>query len=200
MRVIAGKYRGRRIAAPEGRATRPTTDRVRESLMSTLFSLLHGSFSDCNVFDAFAGSGAFGIECLSRGAHWVCATDKNRKAIRTIQQNCAFIPPHDVSIQTCDVERVLPDLQGHTINLVFLDPPYAMSPARVADIVRRMQQAGICAPECVIAYEHDSANADAAVAAFSALGAEFVKRKAFHSTSISLFRLHSTGDLCKTGD
>ena len=67
MRIIAGEFRGRTLLAPKGDGTRPTTDRVRESVMSTVFSA-RGGFEDAMVLDAFAGSGALGLEALSRGA------------------------------------------------------------------------------------------------------------------------------------
>lgn len=189
MRVIAGQYRGRRIAPPEGRQTRPTTDRVRESLMSTLTSMLRGTMKGVCVLDAFAGSGAFGIECLSRGAAWVCLCDDSKRALTTIKGNCSFIPATDVSIQRVDMTKALPNLAGHTFDLTFFDPPYAMDAREVAQIVSRLDQTRALSPTCIIAYEHASKDSDLVLQAFSSIECDFVKRKDFHSTSISFFRM-----------
>lgn len=194
MRVIAGKYRGRRIAPPEGRQTRPTTDRVRESLMSTLTSMLRGSMEGVCVLDAFAGSGAFGIECLSRGAAWVCLCDNSRRALATIKGNCGFVPATDVSIQRVDMTKALPNLADHTIDLAFFDPPYAMDAREVAQIVLRLDQARALSRACIVAYEHASKDSDLALQAFSSVACDFVKRKDFHSTSISFFRMRAERD------
>lgn len=193
MRVIAGKYRGRKIIPPQGRQTRPTTDRVRESLMSTLFSMLHGTFEGLCVCDAFAGSGAFGIECLSRGASWACLCDNSRQAIAAIKNNSKYIPASEISIQQIDVKKTLPNVMGHTIDLVFFDPPYVMSATEVANILSGMANAHVLAPRCVVAYEHSAKNSAEVDAAFSMPNVEMIKRKDFHTTSISFFRIVYAG-------
>lgn len=86
MRVIAGEYRGRPLKALKGDATRPTTDRVKEALMSKVFST-QGSLENCCVLDAFAGTGALGIEALSRGASFVIFCDKSSEANMIISEN-----------------------------------------------------------------------------------------------------------------
>ena len=86
MRIIAGEYRGRRLQAPKGDATRPTTDRVRESLMSALSSA-RGGFEGAVVLDAFAGSGALGLEALSRGAASAHFFEKDGVALRALCAN-----------------------------------------------------------------------------------------------------------------
>src|SRR4051794_41685544 len=83
MRVIAGRFKGRRLQAPPGLATRPTSDRVREAL----FSILGGRVADARVLDLFAGSGALGIEALSRGAHEATFVDNAQAAIAAIRRN-----------------------------------------------------------------------------------------------------------------
>ena len=88
MRIVAGDFRGRSIDAPQGSGTRPTTDRVREALMSSLYSLLGGFDGQC-VLDAFAGSGALGLEALSRGAEKADFFESNKGAFRTLRSNIA---------------------------------------------------------------------------------------------------------------
>ena len=89
MRIIAGEFRGRPLKTLKGSLTRPTTDRVREALMSSLFSA-RGSFAGAKVLDAFAGSGALGLECLSRGADF-CLFCKNFFSFFIFQRNCLYI-------------------------------------------------------------------------------------------------------------
>lgn len=86
MRIIAGEFRGRRLCAPKGQTTRPTTDRVRESLMSALASA-RGGFEDACVLDAFAGSGALGLEALSRGAACAHFFEKDKQALFALRSN-----------------------------------------------------------------------------------------------------------------
>src|SRR5256885_6056849 len=87
MRIIAGQWRGRLIAAPPGQATRPTADRVRETLFSMLASRL-GTFEDLRVADLFAGSGALGLEALSRGAATATFVENDTAAAAVIRRNC----------------------------------------------------------------------------------------------------------------
>lgn len=86
MRIIAGEFRGRTLLAPKGDGTRPTTDRVRESVMSTVFSA-RGGFEDAMVLDAFAGSGALGLEALSRGAARAVFYERAPEAVKVLQKN-----------------------------------------------------------------------------------------------------------------
>ena len=86
MRIIAGQWRGRRLQTPTGRDTRPTSDRVREALFSSIHSRV-GSFAELRVLDAFAGSGALGLEALSRGAVFLAAVESDPKACRVIEAN-----------------------------------------------------------------------------------------------------------------
>lgn len=124
MRVIGGSARGRRLKAPAGQAVRPTQDRVREAL----FSILGGAVEGCIALDAFAGSGALGIEALSRGAEHVVFCDERPACIRAIQENlekCA-LADRAVVLRTRFPEglsKVGEALKG-PCGLVFLDPPY----------------------------------------------------------------------------
>ena len=154
MRIIAGEYRGRTIQAPEGLATRPTTDRVRESLMSAVASAT-GGFAGLRVYDAFAGSGALGIEALSRGAAHVTFTDKDAKAVATIKRNLATLgaDPSRATVLRADVLQ-RPVTAGGPFHLVFLDPPYAYPASQVLALLEALDAAGALAPDALITYEH----------------------------------------------
>ena len=119
MRIIAGKARGKTIKAPKGTKTRPTTDRVREAIFSTLNPFLE----DAVVLDAFAGSGALGIEALSRGAAQAVFCEKDRQALAVIRENLAATG-FDRYAGVCpgSTEQILQRLSG--FDVVLLDPPY----------------------------------------------------------------------------
>ena len=123
MRVISGSARGRKLVAPEGPATRPTPDRVREATFNALGSL--GAVTDAAVVDLFAGSGAMGIEALSRGAARVTFVDSDLRARRAIEANlaaCGLASGADVV--ATPVERFVAGAQSRRWDLALLDPPY----------------------------------------------------------------------------
>jgi 16S rRNA (guanine966-N2)-methyltransferase len=121
MRVISGKWGGTRLAAPKGRSTRPTTDRNREALFSMLQARL--DFDGLNVLDAFAGSGALGLEALSRGAAHCVFVENEQAACAAIKQNIAACKATEAAtLIRHDALRA--DFGAALFNLVFLDPPY----------------------------------------------------------------------------
>ncbi|HUA03100.1 MAG TPA: 16S rRNA (guanine(966)-N(2))-methyltransferase RsmD [Solirubrobacteraceae bacterium] len=121
MRVVAGRFGGHGLVAPRGRATRPTSDRVREAL----FSILAGSVEGARVLDLFAGSGALAIEALSRGASGAVLVDSSPAAIAAIRRNLSAVGV-DAEVRRQDaltyLERARKDARLY--DLVFLDPPY----------------------------------------------------------------------------
>lgn len=119
MRIIAGAWRGRAVLAPAGQATRPTSDRTREALFSMLASRL-GSFEGLRVADLFAGSGALGLEALSRGAAHCVFVETDRSAIEAIRRNLAALGGQG-EIRAVPAEHAR--LPG-PLDLAFLDPPY----------------------------------------------------------------------------
>jgi 16S rRNA (guanine966-N2)-methyltransferase len=123
MRVIAGKYRSRKLMAPAGAATRPTSDRLRE----TLFNVLAPRITGAVLVDVFAGSGGVGIEALSRGAARVYLLESDRQALRAIRQNLDALGIGDEAEvrpgEALDALRTL-NAEGVRASLVFLDPPY----------------------------------------------------------------------------
>ncbi|MGB2710876.1 MAG: 16S rRNA (guanine(966)-N(2))-methyltransferase RsmD [Conexibacter sp.] len=125
MRVVAGRFGGRRLIAPRGQATRPTSDRVREAL----FALL-GPLDGLDVLDLFAGSGALGIEALSRGARRTTFVDSAPVAIRAISANLAALGAEQASeVHRQDVRAFLRGARAarHEYDLVLLDPPYRLA-------------------------------------------------------------------------
>ena len=121
MRIIAGEWRGRKLVTPEGRKTRPTADRTRETLFSMLASRL-GSFDEFRVADLYAGSGALGLEALSRGAAHATFVETDRAALKAIEANVtAFGAASRVAIRNMSAEN-LP--KSHPYDLVLADPPY----------------------------------------------------------------------------
>ena len=128
MRIVAGSHRGRRLAAPPGRTVRPTADRVRESLFNVL---AHNDWGpddaplprDIHVVDAFAGTGALGLEALSRGAAQVTFLENDNEVLDVLRQNItAFDAASETMILRCDATR--PGRARTPAALVFLDPPY----------------------------------------------------------------------------
>jgi 16S rRNA (guanine966-N2)-methyltransferase len=120
MRVVAGELGGRRLVGPDGTSTRPTTDRVREAIFNSLGSA--GLIEGALVADLFAGSGAVGIEALSRGAEHCVFVERDRSALRALDQNLDALGLRDRSkVITGDVLSVLADLDA---DIAFADPPY----------------------------------------------------------------------------
>lgn len=139
MRIIAGKWRGRTLEAPAGRDTRPTADRVRESLFSMLASRL-GSFEDLRFADLFAGSGALGFEALSRGAAHAVFVESDAKAAAAIRRNADKL---GASVQVLSGSALsLP--RSDAFDLIFADPPYA--PGSGTAVVASVLRAGWLAP------------------------------------------------------
>jgi len=128
MRIIAGEHRGRRLASPPGRGTRPMLDRVKEAV----FSSLGEQVVDARVLDLFAGSGSLGLEALSRGAASVRFVETGRKALEALEENVATLGVEEHA-ELCAVDalgasawRAPEEAEGGWADLVFLDPPYPM--------------------------------------------------------------------------
>lgn len=152
MRVIAGRYKSRRLKTLAGLKTRPTSDRLRETLFNVLGPSVAGSvFADC-----YAGSGAVGIEALSRGAEWVYFLENFRSATRIIAENLSKLGVAEgYEILALDVLAGLRQLEGRParLDIVFLDPPY-----RAAEEYNRtlgcLGEAALLAPQAIVIAEH----------------------------------------------
>lgn len=156
MRVVAGSLRGRSLEAPQGDGTRPTIDRVREALFSSLYSL-RGGFEDAQVLDAFAGSGALGIEALSRGARHAVFYEHDAKAAAVVKRNleACGLGPDSAIVCKRDVLASVPTGASHAFDLVFLDPPYQYDANRVLAMVAELRQSGALESGAIVVYEHD---------------------------------------------
>jgi 16S rRNA (guanine(966)-N(2))-methyltransferase RsmD/pantetheine-phosphate adenylyltransferase len=152
MRVISGKYGGRRLISPRGNDIRPTTDRAKENL----FNVLQNDLKDTIVIDLFCGSGALGIEALSRGAKKVYFCDKAGDALKVTKQNLSFVPETDYELIKGDFADILTRLSGRGIkaDCIFCDPPYEL---RLAEkILDKVDKTAILAKGGTVIIEHNS--------------------------------------------
>ncbi len=158
MRIIAGEWRGRKLAAPKGDATRPTADRARETLFAMLTSRL-GDFEGLQVADLFAGSGALGLEALSRGAAHCQFVENDRAALDVIRANIATLGAHlKTRVEAGSVTQLR--AANRPLDLILADPPYHSGAGEVA--LDRLLRLGWIGPETWIALE-TSAKEDVAI-------------------------------------
>lgn len=129
-RIIGGSAGGRRLETPRGTATRPTSDRVREALFSALEAWC-GSLSGLRVLDLYAGSGAVGLEALSRGAAAATFVEHDRRTARLIERNAEVLGLGPAEVVTATVDTVLARPPGAAYDVVFLDPPYPLPDTEV---------------------------------------------------------------------
>jgi 16S rRNA (guanine966-N2)-methyltransferase len=156
MRIIAGSMRGRRLSAPPGTGTRPTTDRVRESLFSSLASIAGPDLGGGPVLDAFAGSGALGLEAVSRGAGPVVLVEKDRRAQATIRSNIESLGcGQRAALRAGDAFTLAKrGMSGGPFALILLDPPYTLDAAKVGGLVRDLAEGGAVARGAIVSWEH----------------------------------------------
>ncbi len=154
-RIVAGEYGGRRLQTPPGDGTRPTTDRVREAMFSSLQSEL-GGFDGVRVLDLFAGSGALGLEALSRGAAAADFVESDSRVAGVIKRNIADLGVADAKVLRTTVERFLRVPPPEPYDLVFLDPPYALDTDQVAAIVAALVVPAWRTPDSVLVVERST--------------------------------------------
>ncbi|MCW2800730.1 MAG: rsmD [Aeromicrobium sp.] len=154
-RIVAGEYGGRRLQTPPGDGTRPTTDRVREAMFSSLQSEL-GGFANLRVLDLFAGSGALGLEALSRGAAAADFVESDTRVAGVIKRNIADLGCAGATVLRTTVERFLRVPPREAYDLVFLDPPYALPTAEVATLVATLVVHEWRTPESVVVVERST--------------------------------------------
>ncbi len=152
LRIIAGKYGGRRIASPSGDDTRPTSDRVRESL----FSIIQPALVNARVLDLFSGSGALGLEALSRGALCALLVDSSAKAHGVINGNIALLGASDAESVRMDAFKAIAYSaeRRRMFDLVFLDPPYAGG--LYQPVMAFLLESGVLAETALIIAESDT--------------------------------------------
>ena len=170
MRIVAGEFKSRIIDSPSEKTTRPTTDRVRESIFSSVYSRL-SEMEDVDVLDAFAGSGALGIEALSRGARSCTFIEHDRAARGVLEHNLAMLGLKAPRVRVVAGDSFdlanRPASQNH-FGLVLLDPPYAEEPARIHGLLLELSNHESLVDGCVIVYEHDLANRQGVAEEFEA--------------------------------
>ena len=151
-RVIAGEAGGRRLAVPPGMSTRPTSDRAREGLFGSVLSEL-GSLAGRRALDLYAGSGAIGLEALSRGASHALMVESDPRAVAVIRANMAMVGIAGAQLRGAKVERLLagPPEQG-PYDFVFADPPYALAGAAVTRVLALLAR-GWLAPDALVVVE-----------------------------------------------
>ena len=147
MRIIAGEWRGRVLKAPPGATTRPTGDRTREALFSMLVSRL-GSFEGLSVVDIFAGSGALGLEAMSRGASACTFIDQDRDAVKAIKANIAMLGAN-ADVLPIAVSAIAPSRKAY--DLLMFDPPYGSGGAGA--LIEKMTRLGWAADSAWAAVE-----------------------------------------------
>jgi len=180
MRVIAGRYGGRRLTAPKGRTTRPTSDRVREALFAML-----GDIEGARVLDLFAGTGALGIEAVSRGASNAVFVERDRSAIEAIEANIAALGLSDEQA-LIRREDVLDALRGarkrkETYDLVLIDPPYG----RAGEVGPRLE-AGL--PDLLAPGARVVLESDRRAPLGLGLGLSIEKEREYGDTTIAIHR------------
>lgn len=132
MRIVAGRHKGRKLAAPEGRGLRPTADRTRQAVFNILeHGIADFSLARARVLDAFAGTGAYGLEALSRGATQAVFIDVDAAALRILKSNIEALDEEDRA-QVIKADVLKPSRSAHGCDLAFLDPPYRQGLAEPA--------------------------------------------------------------------
>ena len=155
MRIVGGRWRGRSITAPKGSATRPTTDRVREALFSALVARLGTDLGGGRVLDAFAGSGALGLEALSRGASHATFVEHDRGAVAALKDNLRSLGADGISnLITGDAFSLAERGIGGPFALILLDPPYTLDGARTAALLGALAASGSLVDGAFVTWEH----------------------------------------------
>ncbi|SFP93424.1 16S rRNA (guanine966-N2)-methyltransferase [Lachnospiraceae bacterium XBB1006] len=176
MRIIAGKCKSLPLKTPKGDHTRPTTDRIKE----TLFNMISYELRECRFLDLFAGSGGIGLEAISRGANYAVLVENNKEAIRCIEENIAFTKlGSQVLLLKKDVISALSSMEGQVpFDIVFMDPPYAdgyEKPVLVA-----LKQHGLVTKDTIIIIEADK---NTEFAFLKGIGYELIKYKAYKTNA-----------------
>lgn len=198
-RIIAGQARGRRLDVP-GSGTRPTSDRVRESLFSTLASDLTGSgttWSDVVVLDLYSGSGALGLEALSRGAASAYLVESGQEAQRVLRRNCSAVGVEGARVVGRRVEHLVgmpaPDPAP---SLVLADPPYELPAAELSRLLGRLAQQGWIASGARVVIERPTRDAGVPMPQAWVTGS----RRTFGDTSLWYGRVSEDVSVASTSD
>lgn len=154
-------WRGHPLRAPKGRDTRPTADRVREAVFSAIYSHI-GDLEGRAVIDLFAGSGALGLEALSRGAAQCVFVDSDRTAVAVLRENASTLGADPASVDTVlttATRYVASAAAGRPASLLLLDPPYRIDASEVCQLLETLATRGFLARGALVVYEHASGTA-----------------------------------------
>lgn len=174
MRIIAGKHRGRALSSFRGDFIRPTPDRVKESL----FQILNGRIACARVLDLFAGSGALGLECLSRGAEEVVFNDLSRESLAVLEKNLRLVG-EKAAVYNFDFRALLKTVGGN-FDLIFCDPPYKES--CLEEILGVVKERGLLSADGLVIYESEREEEGAA-------GWNLSDRRRYGRTNVTLWKL-----------
>ncbi|MEU6272642.1 16S rRNA (guanine(966)-N(2))-methyltransferase RsmD [Streptomyces populi] len=156
-RVIAGRAGGRRLAVPPGTGTRPTSDRAREGLFSTWQSLLGGPLEGERVLDLYAGSGAVGLEALSRGAGHTLLVEADARAAKVVRDNVRTLGLPGAEVRAGKAEQIVKAAApGEPYDLVFLDPPYVVPDDDLREILLTLHTGGWLAEDALVTVERST--------------------------------------------
>ncbi len=194
-RIIAGTARGRRLKTPAGDATRPTSDRVREALFSSLQSEL-GPLTGLRFLDLYAGSGAVGLEAISRGAERLTAVESDRRTAALVRDNAALVGSERVEVLTQPVARVLGQPSPAPYDVVFADPPYPLPNADVEVVAALLVAGGWVAPGSLLVVERSARSVEPAWP----LGLAREREKRYGETVLWYVRADRTGPAPETQD
>jgi len=156
-RIVAGVAKGRRLRVPD-RGTRPTSERAREALFNTLRTYL--DLDGAGVLDLFAGTGAVGLEALSRGATHVVFVERDRTVAMLLQRNVDAVDLPGAHVIRRPVETVLAEPPQDQFDLVFADPPYDLSDAELEEILATLATRGWLAPSAILVVERSARSAE----------------------------------------
>ncbi|MEY8436622.1 16S rRNA (guanine(966)-N(2))-methyltransferase RsmD [Atopobiaceae bacterium 24-176] len=162
MRIVGGRWRGRQLGAPEGLGTRPSTDRMREAVASMVASARGLDLSGAWALDAFAGSGALGLEIVSRGAEGCVLVDRDRRAAACARKNVESLGARaEARVVQGDVVTCARcgRLGERPFDIVLLDPPYRLDPQLSAALVEALMGHGLLCPGAIVVHERSSAAA-----------------------------------------
>ena len=189
MRIVGGAWRGRKLESPRGReVSRPTTDRVREAMASMVASALEDGIEGVRVLDAFGGTGALGIEMLSRGAAHCAFFDIDRSAAALIKRNLQQLgcDPARYRVTVGDALQAgrRGRMPGAPFDLVLMDPPYALGMAPAEELLTSLAAVGLLAPGAIALFERSATETPALVVpAFTSL-----REKRYGITAVDLLR------------
>jgi 16S rRNA (guanine966-N2)-methyltransferase len=180
MRIIGGKHRGRKLNSPASDHIRPTTDRMRETLFNILSHGTGSGFKGAKILDIFAGTGALGLESLSRGAKEVTFIEKDKRSLRIISQNIADLREEGTTtIKSINAKKITDEIGS--FNYIFMDPPYNMG--FISPLLKTIERFSLLDQNGIIVLECDS-NEDVVIPNFLFI----VKEKKYGNSKILILK------------